>query len=204
MLQVLELMAVVAAASFGVLLARSKQLDPVGAITVTFLVSFGGGTLRDLLLGRQPLFWIENEHYAWIVFAIAAVGSVLPGLPRGLDRWLVLPDAIGMALFSIAGAGVAVRHQAFAVSPFLASLFGVITGTFGGVLGDIAVNEVPRLFQPTTPLYATCAFAGCWVYLLLRGTALGPEVAMWSGAATVVLLRLAALRWNLRLPGPRR
>ncbi|MCB9887758.1 MAG: trimeric intracellular cation channel family protein [Planctomycetes bacterium] len=204
MLQFLELMAVIAAASFGVLLARSKHLDPVGCISVTFVVSFGGGTLRDVLLDRQPLFWIQHEHYAWIVFAIAVVGSLLPRLPSGLDRWLAVPDAIGMALFSIAGAGVAVRTEAFVVSPFLASLFGVMTGTFGGVLGDIAVNEVPRLFQPTTPLYATCAFVGCWVYLLLRETALGADAALWIGAAAIVALRLAALRWNLRLPGPRR
>jgi uncharacterized membrane protein YeiH len=204
MLQFLELMAVIAAASFGVLLAHSNRLDPVGAISVTFLIAFGGGTLRDVLLDRQPLFWIANEHYAWIVFGIAAIGSVLPWLPRGLDRWLALPDAVGMALFSIAGADVAVRNQAFVVSPFLASLFGVMTGTFGGVLGDIAVNDVPRLFQPTTPLYATCAFVGCWVFLLLRGSALGPDAAMWLGAAVTVALRLAALRWDLRLPGPRR
>ncbi|MFO1077199.1 MAG: trimeric intracellular cation channel family protein [Planctomycetota bacterium] len=204
MLQVLELVAVIAAALFGVLLARSKHLDPIGAISVTFLVAFGGGTLRDVLLNRQPLFWIEQEHYAWIVFAVAIAGSLLPVLPRGLDRWLALPDAVGMALFSIAGAGVAIRTEKFAVSPFLASLFGVMTGTFGGVLGDIAVNDVPRLFQSTTTLYATCSFVGCWIYLLLRGTAAGPEVAMWTGAAAIVALRLAALRWNLRLPGPRR
>jgi len=202
MLQFLEFMAVIAAATFGVLLARQKHLDLVGAITVTFLVSFGGGTLRDVLLNRQPLFWIANDHYAWTVFGIAIVGTLLPGLPRGLDRWLVLPDAVGMALFSIAGADIAMRTEG--VSPFIASLFGVMTGTFGGVLGDIAVNDVPRLFQPTTPLYATCAFVGCWVHLLLRGTVLGHDAALWLGAGAIVLLRLAALRWDLRLPGPRR
>lgn len=202
MLTFLEFLAVVAAASFGVLLARSKQLDLVGAISVTFLVSFGGGTLRDVLLARQPLFWIAHEHYAWIVFGIAIVGSLVPWLPRHLDRWLTLPDAVGMALFSIAGADVAIRTDG--ISPFLASLFGVMTGTFGGVLGDIAVNDVPRLFQPTTPLYATCAFTGCWVYLLLRGTVVSQEVAMWVGAGTVVAFRLAALHWNLQLPKPRR
>lgn len=202
MLQFLELLAVVAAAVFGVLLARSKRLDLVGAISVTFLVAFGGGTLRDVLLDRQPLFWIANEHYAWIVFGIAIVGTLLPWLPRGLDRWLAMPDAVGMALFSIAGVDVAL--QTAGVSPFLASLFGVMTGTFGGVLGDIAVNDVPRLFQPTTPLYATCAFAGCWVHLLLRGTVVGHEVAMWVGAGTIVAFRLAALRWQLQLPSPRR
>jgi uncharacterized membrane protein YeiH len=203
MLQALEFLAVIAAASFGLLLARSKQLDLVGVCCVTFLVAFGGGTLRDVLLDRQPLFWIEHEHYAWIVFGIAILGSLLPRLPRRLESWLNLPDALGMALFSIVGAGVAIRTEAFTVSPFLASLFGVMTGTFGGVLGDIACNDVPRLFQPTMTLYATCSFVGCWVYLLLRGTSLGPDVALWSGTVTIVVLRLCALRWNLRLPATR-
>lgn len=203
MLQALELLAVIAAASFGVLLARSKQLDIVGACSVTFIVAFGGGTLRDVLLDREPLFWIANEHYAWITFGIAIVGSLLPRLPRRLESWLNLPDALGMALFSIAGAGVAIRTETFAVSPFIASLFGVMTGTFGGVLGDIACNDVPRLFRPTTPLYASCAFVGCWVYLLLRQSVVGVDVALWSGVVTIVLLRLAALRWNIRLPAAR-
>ena len=200
MLQALEMLAVIAAALFGVLLARSKQLDIVGACSVTFIVAFGGGTLRDVLLDREPLFWIANEHYAWIVFAIAIVGSLLPRLPHRLESWLNLPDAIGMALFSIAGAGVAIRTEAFTVSPFLASLFGVMTGTFGGVLGDIACNDKPRLFHPSMPLYASCAFVGCWVYLLLRDTFAGVEVALWAGTATIVVMRLAALRWNIRLP----
>jgi len=203
MLQALEFMAVIAGALFGVLLARSKQLDVVGAISVAFIVAFGGGTLRDVLLDREPLFWIKNEHYAWIVFGIAIVGTLLPRLPRRFESWLNLPDAIGMALFSIAGAGVAIRHETFAVSPFIASLFVVMTVTFGSVIGDIAVNDVPRLFRPTTPLYASCAFAGCWVYLLLRETFVGADFALWSGAVTIVLLRLAALRWNLRLPAAR-
>ncbi len=200
MLQALEFLAVIAAALFGVLLARSKQMDAVGVVSVAFIVSFGGGTLRDVLLDREPLFWIEHEHYAWIVFGIAIAGSLLPRLPRRFESWLNLPDAIGMALFSIAGAGVAIRLETFHVSPFLASLFGVMTGTFGGVLGDIAVNDMPRLFRPTMPLYASCAFVGCWVYLLLRDTFVGADMALWAGAVTIFLLRVAALHWDLRLP----
>jgi uncharacterized membrane protein YeiH len=203
MLQVLEFLAVIAAAIFGLLIARSKQMDVVGVVCVTFIVAFGGGTLRDVLLDREPLFWIEHEHYAWIVFGIAIVGSLLPRLPARLESWLNLPDALGMALFSIVGAGVAVRTETFPVSPFIASLFGVMTGTFGGVLGDIACNDVPRLFRPTVPHYASCSVVGCWVYLLLRETAAGVPVALWSGTVTIVILRLAALRWNLRLPATR-
>lgn len=200
MIQLLEFFAVISAASFGVLLARSKQMDVIGVCCVAFIVAFGGGTLRDVLLDRQPLFWIANEHYAWTVFGIALVGSFLPRVPDRFERWLHLPDALGLALFSVVGASVAMEIKAFSVSPFVASIFGVITGTFGGVIGDIVCNEVPRLFRPTVPLYASCSFVGCWVYLLLRRIEGGETIALWSGAATIVIVRLVALRYNLKLP----
>ena len=199
MLQALEFIAVIAAAAFGVLLARSKRMDVIGVFCVAFITAFGGGTLRDVLLDRQPLFWIENDHYAWVVFAIALVGSLAPRVPRRFESWLNLPDAIGLAFFSVVGVGTALGIERYEVSPFIASLFGVITGTFGGVIGDIACNDMPRLFRPTIPLYASCSFAGCWTYLLLRESA-GETTALWSGAALIVVLRVAALRWNLRLP----
>lgn len=101
---------------------------------------------------------------------------------------------MGRAFFSVVGADVALEVEEFTVSPFLASLFGVITGTFGGVIGDIACNDMPRLFRPTIPLYASCSFVGCWVYLLLRDTTVGETAALWSGAITIVVARLAALR----------
>jgi uncharacterized membrane protein YeiH len=124
----------------------------------------------------------------------------VPRLPAQLVQWLHVPDAIGLGLFSIVGAGVAVQHGA---SPFIAALFGVMTGTFGGVIGDIVVNEVPSLFRPTTPLYATCSFAGCWVFLLARLFTHGEVLALWAGVLVVVALRLMALRWDWRMPAPR-
>lgn len=196
-MQFMELLAVVSAAAFGVLLARSKGMDVVGVLSVAFIVAFGGGTLRDVLLDRRPLFWIESEHYAWIVFGLALGASLLPRLPRRLGRLLYLPDAMGLGLFSIVGAGFALEEG---MSPFIASLFGVMTGTFGGVMGDIVANEVPNLFRPTTPLYATCSFFGCWVFILGGMAGAGDTLSLWSGVATAVALRLAALRWDLRLP----
>jgi uncharacterized membrane protein YeiH len=200
MLQLLELLAVTSNACFGVLLARAKRLDAVGVFCIAFLVAFGGGTLRDLLLDRQPLFWVANEHYVWITLGIALVGAFLPRVPPRLQIWLEVPDALGLAFFSMVGAALAIGHEPFPVSPLLASLFGVMTGTFGGVLADIACATLPRIFRPSTRLYASCSFAGCWVYLLLREGPAGENAALLAGAATVVGLRLAALRWNLRLP----
>ncbi len=200
MLPFLEFMAVVSSACFGVLLARSKQMDLVGVCSVTFIVAFGGGTLRDVLLDRSPLFWVANEHYAWTVFGLAILGSFLPRLPSRAANWLNFPDALGLGLFSVVGAGIALQQG---VSPFLAALFGVITGTFGGVIGDVVCNEVPSLFRPTTPLYATCSLFGCLLFMLLARLGLEDAWSQGAAVASVVVLRMAALRFTWTLPAPR-
>lgn len=198
MLQLLELFAVISSALFGVLLARSKQMDLVGVISVAFIVAFGGGTLRDVLLDRRPLFWIENDHYAWIVLGIAVLGALLPRLPRDTERLLNVPDALGLGLFSVVGSSIALQNLDGAL--LIASLLGVMTGTFGGVLGDIVSNEVPNLFRPTVPLYAVCSFAGCWVFLGLDAAGAAEAISLWSGVVVIVVMRLVALRLDLRLP----
>jgi uncharacterized membrane protein YeiH len=175
-------------------------MDPVGICGVAFIVAFGGGTLRDVLLDRGPLFWIAQEHYAWTLFGTAILGALIPRLPQRLENWLLIPDAFGLALFSIVGADIAIETSSFEVSLFLASLFGVITGAFGGLMADIVCNEVPRLFLPTAPLYSVCAFVGCWVYLLLQQAGVEEAIKLPAGVLTVVALRLAAVRWNWRLP----
>lgn len=196
MLQLIELMAVIASGTFGVLLARRKSMDFVGVFSVAFITAFGGGTLRDLLLDRHPLFWIQNAHYPVIIFALALATSLLPRIHGGIERLLNLPDALGLGLFSIVGTAYALQAG---TSWFVASLFGVITGTFGGVIGDVVCNEVPTLFR-SAPLYATCSFTGSWVYLLMAQWPVTVHAAAPAGIAVVVLFRLAALRWNLRLP----
>ncbi len=199
MLPLLEFLAVVSAATFGVLLARSKGMDLIGACCIAFTVAFGGGTLRDVFLDRTPLFWIAEDHYAWIVLAIAVVGSLLPRLPKKLESWLDLPDALGLGLFSIVGAAIALEQG---TSLLIASLFGVITGTFGGVIGDIVCNEVPNLFRPDVPLYATCSFAGCWLFFGALEVGIGDSWAQWIAVAVIFGLRLLALQRGWSLPKP--
>lgn len=200
MIQFLEYLAVISAGLYGVLMARSKGMDLVGILGVAFIVAFGGGTLRDVLLDRQPLFWIQHEHYTWTLCGIAVLGALLPRLPSRLEGWLVIPDAFGLALFSIVGAEIAIETSSYEVSMFVATLFGVMTGAFGGVIADIVCNEVPRLFLPTTPLYSICAFLGCWVYLLMRHAALDPTLNLTVGVLVVAALRLLAVRGRWTLP----
>ena len=196
MMLVIEVLAVISGAVFGVLLARRKGMDFVGVFSVAFMTAFGGGTLRDVLLDRHPLFWIQYSWYPVIVFVVAAVVSLIPKIPKSAERLLHFPDAMGLGLFSILGTEIALEQG---VSPFVAVLFGVMTGTFGGVIGDIACNEVPNLFRPATPLYATCAFIGGWILLVCKMMALPDSADFLISAAVVVVLRLLALKFNIGL-----
>jgi uncharacterized membrane protein YeiH len=196
MMLVIEVLAVISGAVFGVLLARRKGMDFVGVFSVAFMTAFGGGTLRDVLLDRHPLFWIQYSWYPVIVFVVAAVVSLIPKIPKSAERLLHFPDAMGPGLFSILGTEIALEQG---VSPFVAVLFGVMTGTFGGVIGDIACNEVPNLFRPATPLYATCAFVGGWILLVCKMMPLPDSADFLISAAVVVVLRLLALKFNIGL-----
>lgn len=196
MMLVIEVMAVISGAIFGVLMARRKGLDFVGVCTVAFITSFGGGTMRDVLLDRHPLFWIQYAWYPVIVFFVAAVVSLIPRIPANVEKWLAIPDALGLGLFSVVGTEIALEMK---VAPFVAVLFGVITGTFGGVIGEIVCNEVPTLFRPRTPLYATCAFLGGWLLIVAKLLKIPDSLGFPGAAASVVVLRLLALRFRIGL-----
>ena len=196
---VIEYLAVIVSAIFGVLLAARKGMDVMGVFAVSFAVAFGGGTLRDLFLDRTPLFWIGNPHYPMIVFGIAIFSGFLVRYIGRIRPLLVFPDALGMALFTLTGTAYALEAG---TDLFVASLLGVITGTFGGVLGDVICNEVPSLFTPS-PLNATCAFTGAWVFLGMSHWGWLQPYALGSGIVVIVLFRLAAVKWNWCFPAVR-
>lgn len=198
-LQLIEVSGLLAFAFSGFIEARRKDMDVVGVFTIAFITAFGGGTLRDILLDRRPLFWVEHQEYTLLVFALALV--ITPFL-RHLqsafsERLIVTADAFGLGLFSVLGATLA---QEAGMPIFVCAMMGVITGIFGGVLRDVLCNEIPMVFR-RSHLYATCSFAGCWTYLILHYFALPQEVSLLAGIVVTVALRLAAVRFNLRLPG---
>ncbi|NNJ26603.1 trimeric intracellular cation channel family protein [Alienimonas chondri] len=196
MVQIIEYAAVIAAAIYAVGLARRHGMDPVGTLAMAIIVSFGGGTLRDLLLDRHPLFWIEREQYVAVVAGITALSVLAPERVARLEGWLMLPDALGLGLFAITGVVIAQREGA---GPLVSSLMGVVTGTFGGVIGEVICNRVPSLFSSTTPLYASCAFAGAWCYLIPVWVGASPQAVQPFAVAVVVTLRLIAVRRDWRL-----
>jgi len=111
------------------------------------------------------------------------------------NRLIVIADAIGLDLFLIAGVTAALDAQ---MPLFIASMMGVITGIFGGVLRDIVCNEVPMVFRDGKP-YAICAFLGCWIFLLMRKVGLAHDFALWSSATFISALRLLSWKFDMRL-----
>jgi uncharacterized membrane protein YeiH len=194
----LEAMAVLAGAFSGFIEARRKRMDVVGVFTVAFITAFGGGTLRDILLDRRPLFWVDHQEYAILIFVLALVAIPLMRTLRQIvsERLMIVADALGLGLFSVLGVVAALEAQ---MPLFIASMMGVITGTFGGVLRDIVCNDVPMVFRDGRP-YAICAFAGCWLYLLLVQGQIDGDLAMWISAAAIALLRLVTWKFGVRLP----
>lgn len=195
-LQAIEFGAVVAFAIYGILLASRKQMDFVGLFAVASAVAFGGGTIRDLCLDRTPLFWIENSYYTIAVFGLALIGALAPQLMLRLEKYLALPDALGLGLFTVVGTGYALE---LGTPLFVSALIGVMTGAFGGVIADVICNELPSIFRPA-PLYASCSFAGAWVYIAGVEWGWEPSLTLALSLGTVVFFRLASIKWNWRLP----
>lgn len=198
LLQVVEVAGIIAFASSGLIEARNKQMDAVGVFTVAFITAFGGGTLRDLLLDRRPLFWVEHQEYLMLIFVMTLVGIPLLKHVRSTvaERLLVYVDALGLGLFSVTGASLA----ADASMPLVVCvMMGVMTGIVGGVLRDVICNEIPMVFR-RGQLYATCSFFGCWVFLICSHLASAQAVALIAGILVTFIMRLAALHFNLKLP----
>jgi uncharacterized membrane protein YeiH len=193
---VLELLGVAVFAVSGVLAAGRKGLDALGVAVIAVVTAIGGGTLRDILLDRHPIFWISDTTYLWVILAATAVTLGYVRLWIATRRALLVADALGLAFFTIAGAQIA---QQAGVSDFVAVLMGISTGVAGGVLRDVLTAEIPLVMRPGR-LYATAAIVGAVSYVLLARWGISRDAAALVGMAAIAGLRLAAILWRLELP----
>lgn len=190
----LEHFGVAVCAISGSLAGRGKQVDLFGIIVLALVTAVGGGTLRDLVLDA-PVFWVADSSFvltavlaALVTFAWGRMGK----LPHG---FLLVADAFGLALFTVVGAEKSLAHGA---SPVVAVTLAVITGVAGGMLRDVLSGEVPLVLRHATYLYATAAFCGATALVLLLPV--WPNEARLAALVLTLTLRLAAIRWRLRLP----
>lgn len=202
---VIEGAGVVIAALSGILEAHRKRMDLVGVYAVAFITAFGGGTLRDLLLDRRPFYWQARPEYALVIFGLSLLYLYGPRRLRhaALHPTLQLPeqllDAMSLGLFSVVSTFFALDHGS---TFFIATIFGVIGSSFGGVMRDIVCNEVPLMFVPGG-LYATASFLGSWALIAALQTGLSNTTAALIGWVVCVGLRVLAIRYNLGLPSVR-
>ena len=199
LLSVIEITAILVFAYSGMIHARKSGFDYVGVLTIALVSAFGGGTLRDVLLGNHPLYWIAHWEFLIYVLLLSPIALFLLRLDKDFSsrRTLMLIDALGLGLFTASGVSIALEMK----TPILPAAFiGVITATFGGVLRDILSNQKPQLFQPTEPLCATCAFVGACVYISMLRLDFLPTFALIACIAATFLLRISAVKFNLRLP----
>ena len=165
---------------------------------IGFVTAFGGGTLRDIMLDRRPFFWVEHEAYiiALFVFSLIA-GKTLHFMRRVFSlKSMLVADALGLSLFTITSTAVALDAG---MPYFVASMYGVIGATFGGVIRDVLCNEKPLLLIDSEP-YATCAFAGAWLYLILMYLNVQAILSLALGSACVFVLRMASIKLKWRVP----
>jgi uncharacterized membrane protein YeiH len=179
----------------GVMEAERKAIDVMGATLVAVATALGGGTVRDVLLNRN-IFWIADQTYL-ITAVICGLAAFFLLRHREIPaRWFLIPDAVGLALFTAIGTEAALQWH----TPWLAaSLLGVITGVFGGVLRDVLCNEVPLVMR-AGELYATAAWLGALLLIGLQEAGVERVWASGVAMAAILLLRLAAIHYHLTLP----
>lgn len=179
----------------GALVASRKQMDIVGFAMLGSVTGIGGGTIRDVLLGIQPIFWVKQPAYLLTCVAVACATFFLAHIPQHRYRYLLWCDAVGLALFAVTGAGGALAHGA---SPSIAVAMGVATATFGGIIRDILGGESPIILSQE--IYITAALVGATVFVGMAGMGASQDVAVLLGFGAGLGLRAAALYWGLTLP----
>lgn len=194
-IQVVDLVATAVFAVSGALAAAEERNDILGFILFGTITGIGGGTLRDLLLGVETVFWINNTHYLWICLGSAIATWFMAPLFRSLHRLLLWADAVGMALFSVLGAIKAVQ---LGVPSIVAVGMGVMTATFGSMIRDTLLNKQPVLLGPE--IYVTAALLGAACYTGMHSFALPDTIAIPASIAAAFLLRGCAIIFDLRLP----
>jgi len=194
---ILEHLAMSTAAITGVLAARGKQVDLFAVIVLALVTAVGGGTLRDLMLGAEHVFWIADTRFLLNATITAVVTFFLVRFHELPTSVLMVADAFALALFTMVGAQ---KTMGFHVASAVVVLMGVMTGVAGGILRDLLIGEIPMVFRREIYLYATAAFCGASSFVLLSSWLANSQLAMMLGVAVTLALRLAGIKWRIGLP----
>jgi uncharacterized membrane protein YeiH len=195
-IEVLDHAAVLVFALTGALAASRAQLDIVGFIFVAALTAVGGGTLRDLFLGRAPVFWVEQPVFVLLAAAAAVVVFFTAHLLESRYRALLWLDACALAVAVPAGVAVA---SGMGQGPVIVLIMGIITGCMGGLMRDVVCNEVPLVLKQGE-LYVTAAFAGSAAAVVMAMSGHQGLAVLVVCAGVTFLLRTGSIAFGWKLP----
>lgn len=190
----LETLGILSFAISGLMVAKRNDFDPVGGFIIACVTAFGGGTLRDILLDRQSIYWFLHPEYPIIILMLAILFYILKDVEIP-DKWLLLPDTLGLGLFTVTGAQIALLSD---VEPIIVAILATMTATFGGIMRDTLCNEVPILFRKHVSFYSVTSFVGALLYVLLIHLGVAVSTSSIGIFFFVIIFRLIAIRFRLQ------
>ena len=192
---VLDLLATIAFAVSGALAAMNKRFDPFGVGIIAMTTAIGGGTLRDMLIGRTPVGWMQDLNYLYMIFIGLGMALIFRHKLQKLRKTFFLFDTIGLGLFTITGVEIGINAG---LNPIICIMLGTMSASFGGVLRDVLCNEVPVIFHKE--IYALASLIGGSCFLLLLKTGWDQDIIYLLTASIVISIRLLAVKYNWSLP----
>lgn len=191
---IIEFIGTFAFAISGIRLASAKKFDLFGAFTVGFITAIGGGTLRDLFIDATP-FWMQNSFYLWTTLLALLFVIIFHNKLVHLNNTIFVFDSIGLALFVVVGVEKTLN---LGFAPWVAITMGMITGSVGGVLRDVFINEIPLIFR--RDIYALACIVGGIVFTILNAWGVHIIVTELTTAGIVILIRVLAVKYHWHLP----
>lgn len=192
---ILDMLGIIACAFAGTLLAKHKGLDMFGCILVAMVNAIGGGSLRDSLLDRHPMFWMVDLNYLWVILSVSLLVQIFFHLSHHIEKLITRFDAIGLAAFTLIGLKIGL--EASLAYP-IAIIMGIITAIVGGLLRDIICNEIPLVLRQE--IYITAGIIGAVVYLCLLKTDLATWVIDGICLFLIYSIRMLSVRQDWHLP----
>jgi len=194
-IHIVEILGTFSFAVSGTSVAMKKKLDIFGILIISFVTSIGGGTLRDIMIGNTPVAWLRDATTINVIL-VSTIGTVLFGkFISKLNVSLFLFDSLGLGLFTFIGIQ---KGMDMHFSNGVCVAIGMLSGCFGGVIRDTLLNEIPLVFRKE--IYASTCILGGAVYFLLHALKVDNQLSQMIGIATIVLLRIIVVRFNLSLP----
>nr|WP_317198597.1 trimeric intracellular cation channel family protein [uncultured Psychrobacter sp.] len=196
LLYLFDMIGIVACSISGTILAKHKNFDVFGCLLVSIVTAIGGGTVRDVILDRHPLFWMVDMSYLTVITISSLVMQIFfhPNSVR-VDKFLKLSDTIGLSAFTLIGIKVA---DSMGANVPVALLLGVITIIVGGIIRDMICNEIPLVLQQE--IYISAALTGGMLYFALRNLGFSDWITDIATMATIFTLRMLAIRFDWQFP----